>query len=110
MRPRCEFAASTAAKGFCTTACSAQPTRIQPTPRTIVRLRLFDTCNTAASDSIEGPPGKYLFGERKQPTRGTPHLAADYGPVTRTIVRENSVVQCGQRLAFTGILIAQAGQ
>src|SRR5437773_12498900 len=86
MRPRCEFAASTAAKGFCTTACSAQPTRLQPTPRTIVRLRLLDTCNTAASDSIEGPPGKKLFGERKQPTRDTPHLAADYRPVTRAIV------------------------
>src|SRR5258708_36568948 len=86
MRPRCEFAASTATKGFCTTDCSAQPTRIQPTPRAIVRLRLFGICNAAARDSIEVPPGKYLFGERKQPTRGTPYLAADYGPVTWAIV------------------------
>src|SRR5436309_7578096 len=65
MRPRCEFAASTAAKGFCTTACSAQPTRIQPTARTIVRLRLLDIYNTAASDTIELVPGKQLFARRK---------------------------------------------
>src|SRR6266699_3588325 len=110
MRPRCEFAASTAAKGFCTTACSAQPTRIQPTPRTIVKLRLFDTCNTAASDSIEGPPGKYLFGERKQPTRGTTPFSSRLRASYTDDCRENSVVQCGQRLAFTGILIAQSGQ
>ena len=110
MRPRCEFAASTATKGFCTTDCSAQPTRTQPIPRAIVRLRLFGIYNTAASDSIEVPPGNYLFGERKQPTRGTPHLAADYGPAWRAFYEANSVVQCGQRLAFIGMVIAQAGQ
>lgn len=77
MRPRCEFAASTAARGFCTTDCSAQPTRIQPTARTIVRLRLFDICNTAASNSIEVSPGKYLFPVRVYPApRSTPHFAS----------------------------------
>src|SRR4029077_5349544 len=110
MRPRCEFAASTATKGFCTTDCSAQPTRIQPTPRAIVRLRLSGICNAAARDSIEVPPGKYLFGERKQPTRGTTRFSSRLRASYTGGCRENSVVQCGQRLRFPGIVIAQAGQ
>jgi len=48
------------------------------------QVKAFHTPNTAPLDSIELPPGKYLFPETKYLTRGdTPYFAAGRGPVKR---------------------------
>src|SRR6266571_8494694 len=94
----------------CKADCCAQPARTELTSPAVINLRASRIGNTAAPDSRPARRRKQLFAYQRVRTRAS---EANLQEQLRRQARgdpESSVVQCGQRVAFIGMVVAHAGQ